>query len=363
MNQYVVLRELSLAFAIRITSNWLTARLGQIGMNPAESGAEVPELHASAAGLKGYCCNATAIGLEELRKCCGGAGYLLASGIAPLVADYKWRATAEGDTTVMLLQTARYLMKAAADAAAGQALPGLVQCLAPLKDPGFNPMDARPPFVKTWEEFADLDFLVKLFEYRTISQVRLTRQALDARLKAGETFDDAWAALTLKAVRTGQSHVLYFMLCKFIEMVQQCEDEACRRVLERVCTLFALRDVFDGQQWSGLLDISQVELAEEAVANVCSMLRPDAVALVDAWDFPDRTLNSTIGGYDGNVYENQYIAAVKSPLNDKSVPDFFEVIKEFLDLDYLKLRNGLEEGVEPDDTSAYPDPEPPRANL
>ena len=55
--------------------------------------------------------------LEELRKSCGGAGYLQASGIAPLEADYKWRATAEGDTTVMLLQTARYLIKAAEAAA------------------------------------------------------------------------------------------------------------------------------------------------------------------------------------------------------------------------------------------------------
>lgn len=118
-----------------------------------------------------------------------------------------------------------------------------------------------------------------------------------------------------------------------------------------------------GFRWSGLLDMSQVELAEIAVANVCSLLRPDAVALVDAWDFPDRTLNSTIGGYDGNVYEGQYLAAVKSPLNDKSVPDFLEVLKDYLDFDYLKLRNGVEEGVDPDDTSSYPEPEHPNAKL
>lgn len=73
---------------------------------------------AASAGLKGYCCNAAAVGIEELRKCCGGAGYLLASGIAPLEADFKWRATAEGDTVVMLLQTARHLVKVATDAKA-----------------------------------------------------------------------------------------------------------------------------------------------------------------------------------------------------------------------------------------------------
>ena len=44
-------------------------------------------------------------------------------------------------------------------------------------------------------------------------------------------------------------------------------------------------------------------------------LRPDACALVDAWDFPDRVLNSTIGRYDGNVYEAQYQAAADSPVS------------------------------------------------
>ena len=44
-------------------------------------------------------------------------------------------------------------------------------------------------------------------------------------------------------------------------------------------------------------------------------LRPDACALVDAWDFPDRVLNSTIGRYDGNVYEAQYQAAAESPVS------------------------------------------------
>jgi hypothetical protein len=95
-------------------------------------------VHASAAGLKGYCCNAAAIGIEELRKCCGGAGYLMASGIAALEADYKWRATAEGDTVVMLLQTARYLAKSAVQAKNGEPLAGLTSCLAGFNTPGYG---------------------------------------------------------------------------------------------------------------------------------------------------------------------------------------------------------------------------------
>jgi alkylation response protein AidB-like acyl-CoA dehydrogenase len=81
----------------------------QANIDDPSATSDLAEVHASAAGLKGFCCNAAAVGIEELRKCCGGAGYLLASGIAAIEADYKWRATAEGDTVVMLLQTARYV--------------------------------------------------------------------------------------------------------------------------------------------------------------------------------------------------------------------------------------------------------------
>jgi hypothetical protein len=49
--------------------------------------------------------------LQDLRKCCGGNGYLLASGIGALEGDYKWQTTAEGDFVILMLQTARFLIK------------------------------------------------------------------------------------------------------------------------------------------------------------------------------------------------------------------------------------------------------------
>ena len=48
-------------------------------------------------------------------------------------------------------------------------------------------------------------------------------------------------------------------------------------------------------------------------------LRPDAVALVDAFDFPDAILNSPLGREDGNVYEH-YLAAIKGAPRSYGVP-------------------------------------------
>jgi hypothetical protein len=48
-------------------------------------------VHAAGAGLKSLCTVIAADGIEDLRRCCGGHGYLMSSGIAPLEADYKVR--------------------------------------------------------------------------------------------------------------------------------------------------------------------------------------------------------------------------------------------------------------------------------
>ncbi len=45
-------------------------------------------------------------------------------------------------------------------------------------------------------------------------------------------------------------------------------------------------------------------------------IRPDAVALVDAWGLPDELLNSALGSYDGDVYNRLYtMAKEREPLN------------------------------------------------
>lgn len=54
-------------------------------------------------------------------------------------------------------------------------------------------------------------------------------------------------------------------------------------------------------------------------------IRPNAVALVDAYDFPDTVLQSCLGRFDGQVYKALYDYAKSSPLNEKEVRFTFHV--------------------------------------
>lgn len=52
---------------------------------------------------------------------------------------------------------------------------------------------------------------------------------------------------------------------------------------------------------------------------------------MDAFEVPDSMLNSTLGAYDGNVYERLLAAAKKSPLNQEDVNKSFGMyLKPFM---------------------------------
>lgn len=53
-------------------------------------------------------------------------------------------------------------------------------------------------------------------------------------------------------------------------------------------------------------------------------IRPQAVSLVDAWDFSDNELRSVLGRQDGHVYENLFAWAQQSELNKTQVLPTFE---------------------------------------
>ena len=63
----------------------------------------------------------------------------------------------------------------------------------------------------------------------------------------------------------------------------------------------------------------QLDRVRDTVLQLLPVIRPNAVALVDAFDFPDELLCSVLGRYDGQVYENLYHWAANSPLNKTPV--------------------------------------------
>lgn len=62
---------------------------------------------------------------------------------------------------------------------------------------------------------------------------------------------------------------------------------------------------------------------QQAIYDLLTKIRPNAVAIVDSFDFSDFELKSVLGRRDGNVYTALLEWAKKSPLNKTQVKFFF----------------------------------------
>ncbi|XP_075908986.1 peroxisomal acyl-coenzyme A oxidase 1 isoform X3 [Petromyzon marinus] len=330
--QYKLFPLLATAYAFQFVGAYMRATYMRISgdINQGDF-REMPELHATSAGLKAFTSWAASSGIEVCRMACGGHGYSCSSGLPDLYVTFTSACTYEGENTVMMLQTARYLMKSYSQVRAGKPLSGLVSYLNELSHGG----RVRPRAVGGGGggggDIADLAGLVLLYGQRAAVLVESAARNMQAELSAGRSPEEAWNGASVDLVRASEGHCYYVVVKTFVEKLAEVSDHAVLAVLTALCQLYALYGVTQhGRDFleAGLLTPQQMEGASRAVKALLSRLRPDAVALVDAFDFHDDILGSVLGRYDGNVYEHLFEWAKRSPLNKTQVHEsFYKYIK------------------------------------
>jgi acyl-CoA oxidase len=94
--------------------------------------------------------------------------------------------------------------------------------------------------------------------------------------------------------------------------------------LFRLYSLYTLETEASEFYMSAATTVRQIQLARStAVMRLLKEIRPHAVRLVDAWDFPDFQLDSSLGRADGNVYQDMFNrASEQNPLNSITVDPY-----------------------------------------
>ncbi|XP_019632781.1 PREDICTED: peroxisomal acyl-coenzyme A oxidase 1-like [Branchiostoma belcheri] len=332
--QYKLFPNLATAYAF-----WLTGQtMMKVYMTSANQIAKgdisvLPELHALSAGLKALTSWVANIGMEECRLACGGHGYSHASGLPRLYANATPGATYEGENTVMMLQTARYLMKSYNQSQQGEKLAGSVAYLAgvqPVAVAGRN------------RNMLDLGTLCDAYQHRAARLVHEAAVLLRNERQAGKDQPDAWNAASVDLVKAAMAHSQYFVVKNFVERLTDTTlDSSVSAVLTRLCQLYSLHGLVTNSGdflEDGYMTGKDIRQAKRHINSLMAKLRPDAVALVDAFDFRDGILNSILGRYDGNVYEHLLEWAKASPLNKTDVhQSYHKYLKPFLEANRAKL--------------------------
>ncbi|CAJ2645834.1 unnamed protein product [Trifolium pratense] len=311
---------LASAYAFRFVSVWLKWLYTNVTQKlQANDFSTLPEAHACIAGLKSLTTSVTASGIEECRKLCGGHGYLCSSGLPELFAVYVPACTYEGDNTVLLLQVARYLIKTISQLGSGNQPVGTTAYLAHVEQLMQYQSD-----VKRAEDWLKPNVVIEAFEARAARMSVAVAQNLSKFTDPEEGFQE----LSTDLVEAATAHCQLIVVSKFIEKLQQdIPGNGVKRQLEVLCgvyALFLLHNHLGDFLSTGCITQKQGSLANEQLRSLYSQVRPNAIALVDAFNYTDHLLGSVLGRYDGNVYPKLYEEAWKDPLNDSVVPDGFK---------------------------------------
>uniref|UniRef100_A0A2K6LT86 Acyl-coenzyme A oxidase n=1 Tax=Rhinopithecus bieti TaxID=61621 RepID=A0A2K6LT86_RHIBE len=327
--QYKLFPLLATAYAFQFVGAYMKETYHRINEGIGQGDlSELPELHALTAGLKAFTSWTANTGIEACRMACGGHGYSHCSGLPNIYVNFTPSCTFEGENTVMMLQTARFLMKSYDQVHSGKLVCGMVSYLNDLPSQRIQPQQ-----VAVWPTMVDInspESLTEAYKLRAARLVEIAAKNLQKEVIHRKSKEVAWNLTSVDLVRASEAHCHYVVVKLFSEKLLKIQDKAIEAVLRNLCLLYSLygisQNAGDFLQGS-IMTESQIMQVNQRVKELLTLIRSDAVALVDAFDFQDVTLGSVLGRYDGNVYENLFEWARNSPLNKTEVHESYKHLK------------------------------------
>lgn len=304
---------------------------------------EVGDLHASSSSLKSFCTTIAADGIEECRKACGGHGFLACSGLPELLGTYLQNPTVEGDNHMLPQQTVRVLLK-------------LAQAVMEDDEDGLNAYKKCDSYymirpmqqilngenvtcsAKTPDEMLSLPLLLEAYQHRAARLLLEIAQEMQTKVMGNKIhMQSVWNESLIQMARMSRAHALSLLVLNFILGIDELKQESSIlgeaeiKVLKDCALLFALywleKEMGDFLEDS-YFSKAQAKMIRDLVLQMLKKIRPDAVALVDAFDFSDFRLKSALGRFDGDVYPAIIDAAQRDPLNKTNVGPGYKHLKK-----------------------------------
>ena len=167
--------------------------------------------------------------------------------------------------------------------------------------------------------------IVAAFAWRTSF---LTFEAIKHR----DVEKSSWNSLLVDFWRLSTAHSQYLVVKNFYEALQSDSlryelDSPTTELLHKLFRLYALHTLEkEASEFysSAAVTVRQIQLARtKSVMKLLEEIRPHALRLVGAWQFPDWQLDSSLGREDGKVYEDMfYRASELNPLNGLTIDPY-----------------------------------------
>jgi acyl-CoA oxidase len=266
----------------------------------------LPDIHGISAGAKAVMTWWGSEVLERCRRACGGHAYSAYNFISTMIDEWGVMTTGGGDNVVLLQQSARYLFGSLQKVWSGQTVTGSVAYL----NQAATLVNTPPGNVE--QHLTTLKGLMHLY---TLLCVRRLVSAAKQLAQPAESMEQAWNDNMDGSLTAARLHAHRYFMDVYINEIQRRLDnklidgsvhaalEACGRVWFLHCIVDELAHFLE----DGLLDSNQTKSIRTHYTQACKTLRKDAVALVDAFGYPDFVLKAPIGRYNGDIYTGKIL--------------------------------------------------------
>jgi acyl-CoA oxidase len=220
-------------------------------------------------------------------------------------------------------QTARYLLKTYRSVRAGKITSKNSTFSSQYISEYLANPQARSPFASV-QDLSNPEALLTAFKFRAAFLIEKAVHAIDVE-------QTTWNDMLVDIYRISRAHCQLLLVSNFLQAVFNTQDASnstsMNLALQRVAILFCLSTMEQEAAeflTSGYISPDQALMIKQQTIAALKSIRPDVVALVDAFDLPDYFLNSALGEREGNVYEKMTAMAEQEPLNHTKVADGYE---------------------------------------
>uniref|UniRef100_A0ACB8E6T6 Acyl-Coenzyme A oxidase n=2 Tax=Sphaerodactylus townsendi TaxID=933632 RepID=A0ACB8E6T6_9SAUR len=255
-------------------------------------------------------------GAQECREACGGHGYLTMNRLGDIRNDNDPNCTYEGDNNVLLQQTSNYLLSWLT--ARGQDSGPMTSPLGSLDYlEGYDHILRQKFTVADVHDCMDSSVPLTAYKWLVCYLLQESFQKLRDQEQSGCTeFEAKNNSQVYYCHSLAIAFIEHTVLQRYHEYVHSAETPAALQpVLQRLCSLYGLWSLhkhmavlYQGGFVSGE---KAGRLVQDAILELCSELKDDAVALVDVIAPPDFILNSPIGRADGELYKNLWSSVLQ----------------------------------------------------
>ena len=255
------------------------------------------EVETLAAAVKSFSSWHTIGALQAARECCGGQGFLTINRIAQLRSDLDVFTTFEGDNTVLMQLVAKGLLTAYRHQFGELKFSGVLKFLGKGAVSALATLDPITPRITDPKHLRDAEFHRSAFRYREDRLLASAARRLKRRLDEGRDSFEALNDVQDHLLELAGAHAARVVLEAFQAARKEVVDPAARRRVDLLCTLFAVSHLVRHDGWylaAGYFEGSKAKALRALEAALCAEVRPDAVALVDAFGIPDEVLAAPI---------------------------------------------------------------------